>query len=57
MESVISQRLDFEKNIFLIFMGNSKFAKNTKSIGLINIYKNKYPNNIIYIYYNIINII
>lgn len=49
MESVISQRLDFEKNIFLIFIGNSNFAKNTKSIGLINIYKNKYPNNIIYI--------
>ncbi|EEU8375356.1 hypothetical protein HDK04_000919 [Campylobacter jejuni] len=49
VKSVINQRLDFEKNIFLIFINNSNSIKSKKNINLINMYKNKYPNNITYI--------
>ncbi|KJD23338.1 hypothetical protein TM42_02630, partial [Campylobacter jejuni subsp. jejuni] len=49
VKSVINQRLDFEKNIFLIFINNSNSIKSKKNINLINMYKNKYPNNITYV--------
>lgn len=46
-KSIISQRLDFKKNIFLILVDDGSTDNSAK---IIKKYQKKYPNNIVYLY-------